>query len=178
MAYFIPYGLLAQGIYTGLIGTISAITMGTCGVVKTIYTHQNPDVTRIIKELDIERRLRLIQSVLNIIDTESKNKIAKVKLNDLEKTQIFELVGSVTNLNDDPIELCLIYIHESIQNIHGDLIDINKKVAYHNSKWFNSWRTLNVKLLLEKLSLDSKLLDSRFDDLTKISLFLANKKSM
>lgn len=175
MAYIIPYTILAQGIYTGIIGTISAVTMGTCGMVKSIYTHKNPDVTKTIKELDIERRLRLIQAVLNSVNHHPKYDMAKVKLNDLEKTQIFELVGKETNLDNDPIELCLIYLHETIQEINNDLTAINKKISYHRTKWFNGWRTLNIKSYIENLKINSALLNSRFDDLTKISAFLANK---
>jgi hypothetical protein len=171
----IPYTLLAQGIYSGLIGTISTVTIGACHVVKSIYTHKNPDVIKLITELDIERRLKLIQAVLNTIDHESKTKIARMKLDDLEKTQIFELVGAETDLDNDPIELCLLYLHEIIQYIHNDLTAINKKVEYHNTKWFSSWRILSVKTFLENLRLHSKLLESRFDDLTKISMFLKNK---
>ena len=167
-----PYALLARGIYAGLIGTISTATMRACGVVKSIYTHKNPDATKLIIELDIERRLRLIQSVLNKIDNQTKQKTAKVKLNDLEKTQIFELIGEEADLDDDPIDLCLMYLYETIQNIHNDLSAINKKIAHHNTKWFSAWRTLNIKSILESLKLHSKLLDSRFEDLTKISNFL------
>lgn len=173
---FIPYTILAQGIYTGLISTISAITMGTCRLVKSVYTHKNPDANRIMTELDIERRLRLIQSVLNVIDKKCNHKLAKIKLNDLEKTQIFEMVGSKTDLENDPIELCLIYLHETIQNINNDLTMINKKVTYHNTKWFSGWRTLNIKPLLENLRTNSNLLENRFNDLTKISIFLNNKQ--
>jgi hypothetical protein len=172
----IPYTLVVQGIYTGLIGTIGTITMGTCRLVKSMYTTKNPDITKIIIESDIERRLRLIQSVLNVIDHDSKRRANKMNLDDLEKTQIFDLLDANTDFDNDPIELCLIYLHETIQHIHNDLSNINKKVTNHNSKWFSNWRTLNVKSLLESFKLNSKRLDLRFDDLTKISMFLANKK--
>jgi len=175
----LPYTILAQGIYTGIIGTISAVTMGTCNIVKSIYTHKNPDVIKLLQELDIEQRLKLIQSVLNTIDDQSKRDTAKMKLNDLEKTQIFELIDLEPNLNGDPIELCIIALHEKIQDIHNDLFNINSKVAYHNTKWFSSWRTLNVKALLDNLKLNSKLLDARFKDLMSISKFLScNKKKI
>ena len=173
----IPYTLLAQGIYSGLITAVSSVTVGTCSIVKSIYTHQNPDVTRVIKELDIERRLKLIQAVLNAVDhpREIKN-YTKMKLNDLEKTQIFEIVGEEVDLKNDPIQLCLFYLHDIIQEIHNNLLDINKKVANHNTKWFSTWRTLNITSYLDNLRLNSKLLDTRFNDLTKISLFLSNKR--
>ena len=171
MAYIIPT-LLIQGIYTGIIGTISAVTIGTISIVKTIYTHQNPDVTKIMAELDIERRLRLIQSVLYVIDKESKNRYVKMKFDDLEKSQMLELVDLKNDIDKDPIQLCLMFLHETIRDIHNDLEAINKKVAYHKTKWFNSWRTLNIRPKVDTLRNNSALLNARFDDLTKISLFL------
>lgn len=176
MAMYIIPTILAQGIYTGVIGTISTITIGTCRLVTSIYTHQNPDITRVIRELDVDRRLLLIQSVLNKIDHDSIHEYTKIKLNDLEKTQVFEIIHAKADLQNDPIELCLLYLHEIIQEIHNNLDEINRKVAYHNTKWFNAWRTLDIGHTLENLKINSKLLDARFDDLTKISIFLANKK--
>lgn len=178
MAMYIIPTILAQGIYTGIISTISTVTMGTCRLVTSIYTYKNPDVTRVIRELDIDRRLMLIQSVLNTIEHSSTqtHTEAKMKLNDLEKTQIFELVGAETDLQNDPIELCLMYLHEIIQEIHNDLKELDLRISYHHTKWFSSWRTLDISSSIESLKLNSKLLNSRFDDLTKISMFLANKK--
>lgn len=173
MAYIIPT-ILAQGIYTGIISTISTVTMGTCSVMGSIYTHKNPNVTKILRKLDIERRMKLIQSVLNTIDHQTKIKYNLSKPNNLEKSQIFDMINKDINLETDPIELCLLYVHESINNIHQCLIKINQKVNYHNTKWFSTWRTLNLDSLLENLKIESKLLDSRFNDLTKISIFLKN----
>lgn len=171
---YLPYHLIAQGIYTGLIGTISTMTIGTYGVIKSVYNHKNPDVNKFLAALDIERRLKIIFSVLHVIEKNSQNKLADIKLDDLEKTQLLNMIGE-KNLENDPIELCLIYLHEIIKRINNDLDEINKKVIRHRSKWLNSWRKLNIKPLLENLELDSILLDRRFDDLTKISTFLNNR---
>lgn len=159
--------LLAQGIYTGIMETISYVTVGTCSTVKTIYTHRNPNVTNILKELDIERRLKLVQSVINTMNFQSVNKI--------DKSQISQLIKNTDDINCDPIRLCLLYLCEIIQEIHNNLLEINKKVLYHQTKWFNSWRTLNVTNLLTNLRINSNLLNERFNDLTKIKIFLKNK---
>lgn len=176
-AILIPYTLIAQGLYSGVVGAISTVTLGACSIVTSIYNHKNPDVDKIIIDLDIERKLRVIQSVLNAKEKEKIKKpdLVKMKLNNLEKSQIFEIINEKENDND-PIELCLHYIHETIQKIHENLTAINKKVAYHNTKWFSSWRTLNVKTLLKELETNTKLLDSRFKDLMKISKWLENNK--
>jgi len=177
MAYFLAYAVITQGIYSGIISTIGLATMKTCSVIKSIYLHQNPDASKIMTELDIERKLKLIQSVLNTIDHASPQNEARLKLNNLEKTQIFELVGAETDLEKDPIELCLYYLHDAIQKIHNDLTTINEKVAHHNTKWLSSWRTLFIIPLFDNLKLNSNLLDTRFNDLIKISTFLKNRAS-
>lgn len=190
MAMFIPYSLITHGLYTGLVSTIGTVTFGTCKLIKSMYSHKNPDVSKVIKELDIERKLKMVQSVINLIHHSSKNNEVKIKLNDLEKTQIFELVSQKQYANkaedgykqdisidfDDPIELSLYYLQQTIQDIHNDLDAINQKVTRYNAKWFKSWRTLNVQSLLDNLILNAKILDLRYDDLIKIFSFLKNKK--
>ena len=173
----IPYSLITQGVYSTVVRAISTITFGTCNLVKSIYVHKNPNITKLIKQLDIERRLKLINAILN---TSSMNNVKndeyiKLKLNDLEKTQIFEIVGSKVDLENDPIQLCLFYLYDIVQEINNNLLDINNKITYHNTKWFNTWRTLNINSLIENLKINSQILDSRFDDLTRVSLFLSKK---
>lgn len=173
---FIISSLIIQGIYAGLIGGISTLTIGACSAIKSIYTHKNPDINRVLTELDIERRLQLIESVLNIKEKNKKPELAKMKLNEMEKTIIFEIVKGEDSKFDDPIELCLTYLHKTIQNIHNDLLALDKKVVYHNTKWFSSWRTLNIKTQLESLRANTNLLVMRFDDLIKISNFLSETR--
>lgn len=160
MALFLPL-LVAAGIYNGLVTTIGSVTMATCRAVKRVYTHKNPDVTKLLKQLDLERRLTLVQSILNV--TGGYN---------LEMTDINEEKGA----NQNPIELCLISLQQSIQDIHDDLIKIEVKVESHKRKWFNSWRTLNIKEMLENLDIHSQQLDRRFEDLNKVTTFLVNRK--
>lgn len=175
MSFLIPT-IITKGLYSGFVSAVSTIAIGTCRLAKSIYMHKNPDATKIVKELDIERRLKLINSIINTINTTSTYDEAKVKLDDLEKTQVFELVGAEIDLKNDPIELCMRYLHETIQDINTCLIVINNKVSRHNSKWFRYFRTLNIKPLLEELELNSKILDRRYNDLLNVSLFLTNKK--
>jgi len=176
MAFLIP-SIIVKGLYSGFVSAVGAIAIGTCKLAKSIYMHQNPDVTKIVKKLDIERRLQLVNSIINIINTTSSFDEAKVKLNDLEKTQIFELVGAEVDLKNDPIELCMRSLHEVIQDINDCLITISNKIARHNCKWFKHLRTLNLRPLLEDLELNSELLDRRYNDLLSVSMFLGNRKN-
>ena len=176
MAAYIPYAIITHGLYSGLVSTMGSITIGTCRLVKSLYSTENPDVGLAIKELDIERKLKVINSVISKIKHTSHNGETKIKLNNLEKSQIFEALDNKNaSLDDDPIELSLNYLKQTIQDIHHNLHDINEKVNRYNKKWFRSWRKLNVQDLLNSLRLNAKLLDLRYDDLTKIFLFLKSK---
>lgn len=173
----IPCALLTQGIYAGLIGAISTVTMSACSAIRTIYNYKNADVNHIIKLLDIERKLIIIQSILNI--TTNSNTLpgkTSLELTDLEKTHVFELIKKKTDLTKDPIQLCLIFLHEAIENIHKDLSVIHEKIDCHNNKWFNYWRSLNIKHLITNLEADIIIMNERFDYLMKISAFLDHIK--
>lgn len=177
MALTLPFSLLAHGLYSSLVNAISAITIGTGKLIKSLYTHQNPDVTKLIHELDIDRRLKLVQTLLNAAHRDRKSKISDVKMDEIEKSKIYGLMNCKCSDDefDDPIELCLGYLHDIIQQIHRNLVDIEQKVIRHKKKWFNSWRKLNVKSLLDNLKLNSLILDARFNDLIKVSEYLSRK---
>jgi len=182
MAAIIPYTIIAQGLYSGLIRTIGTVTIGTGRSIKSVYTHKNPDVTKILVKFDIEHRLKLIQSVLNTKQKTNRINYDNMYINNLEKSQIMQIIH-INNTNNtdkvvcdaDPIELCLRDLHLTIQSMNKIINDMHKKSEYHKSKWFNTWRTLNLKHLLEELEDNSILLDARFNDLIKISQFLENK---
>jgi len=165
MAFAIPYALLAQGIYTGIITTISTITTGTCYIVTSIYTHKNPNVSAYIKELDIERRLKLIEAVLHTIKQTKPAETAETaapsappliepavvlnqqikKLSIDNQTVEYFLFDDYQKKPDDPIQLCLRYLSDIISEIHKNLSTIHEKVSNHNDKWFSAWRSLHIK---------------------------------
>lgn len=174
----IPCALLTQGIYAGIIGAISTVTISACRTIKTIYNYQNSDISSVIRKMDIERQLVVIQSILTITHTSKsetmKNSTSNLKLTNMEKTQIFDIIEKKPDAQNDPIKLCLIFLRESIENIHTDLTKIYEKIENHKSKWFNYWRTLDIKHLVENLESDTKILNERFEYLMKISAFLNN----
>jgi hypothetical protein len=170
MAALIPYTLLAQGIYSGLIGTISAVTMGTVAVVQSVYTHKNPDADRVLKKLDIERRLKLFDAILGKINKSTQKTLA---LDDISKAEISSIINVNAKLTTDPVELCLEFLHETITNITILLGNLERKIFNHEQKWFNKWRVLDISAYLSELEDQSKILSERFDDLTKIAMYFA-----
>lgn len=175
MALFIPT-IIATGIYAGIINTISSATVNTCFIIKNIYNYQNPDTNIFLRKLDIERRLCLIQSLIKNINI-PQNSTCDINIDDINQSQLFTMIGSQQNININPLSLCLRFIQETIQNINNILYKLDVKIKKHHAKWFNSWRVLNVKTLLDELEIQSQLLTNRFDDLTKISMVISYNQS-
>lgn len=170
MALAIPYtAVLSQGIYSSLVTGISAMTLGIFSSVKSIYNHQNPDVTNSLKRLDIEYHLRLISAILSKYN---QNGVQTIKEHIDNKSVIFTTVVP-TELSDstleDPIEISLSYISKIISEIRQTLLQIDRKVVNHNMKYFSSWRTLNVEELLQTLETNTNILKNRFDDFVKLA---------
>jgi hypothetical protein len=181
MAFTIPYTIITQGLCAGLISTIGTMTFGSYRLIKSVCTHKNPDINRLIGDLDIERRLKLIKSVVDKYGDKHAGKCGdKSGDNILEFSDGFNhcnmVESTIIQTPENPIELCLSYLHETITNIHMNLSDINNKVIYHKTKWLSSWRTLNIKRELEALRLNSNLLESRFNDFIEISKLMASEK--
>tara|TARA_B110000208_G_C11613175_1_gene374378 strand:+ start:401 stop:844 length:444 start_codon:yes stop_codon:yes gene_type:complete len=95
------------------------------------------DIDKTIKSLDIKSKLKTIEGACRSL-------------------------GSL-EFHEQTIDTCLESIHEIILNIKCDLKIINKKVAKHEGKYFNSWRSLNLKKELESLKLHCKILDQRYE---------------
>lgn len=158
MAYIIPYTLFTQGIYTGLLNTISSLTVGICHLISSIiYTHNTLNVDNTIAELDIERKLNVIISVIKAISS-----IKAYMINDIKNLKSI----------DDPIQLCLKYLNNIIHTIYKDIFEIKQKIERHQHKWFTNWRTINIDPLVNKLKNHTKILDLRFEELKDIYLFM------
>ena len=69
--------------------------------------------------------------------------------------------------NIDLISNSLESIHDMIINIREDLKNINIKIGKHKDKWFNRWRSIDVRTELVNLKLHCDVLDKRFNLMTK-----------
>lgn len=126
-------------IYTGIITSISGGIYNSCKTVTSILKYKNIDVESRINALDISCKLKTIEALLKSLDIKNEQ-----------------------NINDDPIAVSLEFLNEIINIIHKDLELINRKVNYHKTKWFNKWRTLDIKNDMNKLEIDCQILDDRF----------------
>ena len=106
------------------------------GTITSIY-YYSADIEAVIRELDIKQRLETIE------------KVCASLCEDDDKANI--------------VEGCLESIHDVILEIKADLKNINAKLAKHKRKFFNNWRSVNVKKYLHSLKLHSVLLDRRYN---------------
>ena len=100
-------------------------------------------VDKVIVELDIQTKLKSIETILE---------------------EICHLEFTVCPKS---IQLCIDNIHDMILNIKADFVCIEEKIKSHRNKWLNNYRSLGVVKELNQLSMHSKLLDNRYDLLIK-----------
>ena len=112
---------------------------------KSIY-YYSKDADQIIKELDIKNKLKTIECACDVLN-ESK---------DISKG----------------IEGCLESIHDIILHIKCDLKIINAKLAKHHKKYFNGWRSLNIKRHINDLKSHCDILDKRYSLLANTMIIL------
>jgi hypothetical protein len=165
MALALPYTLLTQGLYSGVITGISTMTVGMCRIIRSIYSHKNPDVDKLIKKLDIEYHIILISTILKNFN---KTGTIDIKEHIGDKSIIFTVFDESKSNRQDPIQISLTYLSLIIRDIHNDLMVINQQIEYHNTKWLSSWRTLNIKKYLDILEIHNTILVNRYNDFLKI----------
>lgn len=101
---------------------------------------------------------------------------SELEVNDLVETiRIYELyIREILEKDKKCIDNCetIKAIIQSIQSIledlHNLLEKIEKKLSYHKTLWFQSWRTLDFTKELHDIKLKKNILNSRFDILQKI----------
>lgn len=164
MALTLTYAIISNGVYSGLLGTLSKITINTCTTIKSIFNHKNPDINTFLRKLDIKVSLEVIESAL-------KKKYAHYFSN-IDDIDEFIVLDSDVRIYNDPEIVCLQNLSNVIINIHKILEKIDNKVERHKKKWFTNWRYLSVIKELEQLEIENQLLDKRFCMLRQIVLFM------
>jgi hypothetical protein len=70
--------------------------------------------------------------------------------------------------NSEATSLCIKNIERVIVKIQEQLLEIHSETAYHKTKYFNGYRTLNLEKNLVQLRAQKKILDQRIDLLMKV----------
>lgn len=139
MSILIPYSLLSEGIYSGIVNAIGGATYTAS---KLVAMGRSRDTTKEIalwiSRLDLENKLSLIKTLVN----------EYIKGGFTEKNSIIS--QSINNLE------------EVINNIKRTLEEIEYKQLKYLNSWLRRWRTNDIKIELENLEVYSQILEDRF----------------
>lgn len=175
--------LLGRQILTQAISDASSTIYTSVGEIFYYVTY----VDKVLYELDIINKIRtmelLCKNINNRYDPLNKmeNRVIcnnePLDLNALANlrrdssggisTGIVPYNPAINNVVDEALCTCLDNLHDMIIRIREDLNQIRSKIEFHKSKYFNYWRSVDVKPQLVNLRLHSKLLDDRYDLLLK-----------
>jgi hypothetical protein len=121
------------------INMLNGIITGTTNTLKTIYNllpSTDPNLIKYkhqIELMDIEFKLKIIQNWL-INNENSVN-------------------TDFNNYKNEVGDLCI--------KISNSLDEINNKISYHNTKWFCSWRSLDLNSEIDILKNNTTILNNR-----------------
>ena len=130
-----------------LFKTVYSTSIGIINICKYFVESDKPymvDINKLLNKLDIKAKITILHDLIK--EKEKKNIPKSVKET-------------------------LIYVSESLDYIHKELDIINKKIDYHNTRYFNTWRTLDCSKNLVNIEYHNKILDKRVSllfDLLKI----------
>tara|TARA_B110000211_G_C13933071_1_gene488043 strand:- start:79 stop:531 length:453 start_codon:yes stop_codon:yes gene_type:complete len=148
MALYVAGQLITMTIGKHLLSkAINDSTTNIYSSLSSIY-YYSKGIEKLIKELDIENKLKTIETTCTTLDESA--------------------------MKSRSIENCLEAIHEIILNIKCDLNIINKKLARHKKKYFNGWRSLNIKKYISDLEFHCGILDKRYNLLANTITILNN----
>lgn len=128
--------------------TASNIYYLTSNIYSSPKTTSIKELEQLEKELDLLETIKIYESW--IIELGQKKK---------------DLLES-----SNTIKLSIESIHNSLEDLHQILKQIEVRVNRHQQRWFNSWRSQDFTKEINELKLKKKILDSRFKILQQIKI--------
>lgn len=111
-------------------------TKAVLGLITDLEDHEDPYVNRTIEELDINAKITIIESLIDI------NKTIQIR--------------------DTTVNTCIRNIHNIIDKIKVEMELIKKLLPLHKDKWFHAWRTPEYYKNLENVKRFTHILSARF----------------
>ena len=137
---------LLSGLSTELlVQTVKTTSHGIIQSINYISTYNTIDLTTIQKDLEV-------------FDLENKITII---------TKFIEEIKNKKNIKES-IRIAIISVHYVLEKINDETEKIKDDIKYHESKYFNSWRSLDCSNKINELDAHNKLLDTRFELLMKL----------
>lgn len=133
-----------------IIGTITTSTKAIGSMLTYLASSEQngiKDVISIIKSTDLEFTISIIEQVVK----EQENKTLP-----------------------DSVKKALIGVNDILDMIHKELDNIKNAVEYHNTKYFNTWRSFSCDCNMETIKSHNELLNHRYSIL--IELIKINNK--
>lgn len=139
------------GLYAGHL--VSETSKSIFNKIWDVLNETRHSTLEINTELDIESKVKLIESIIRDINEE-------IKMHNLIPTK--------------SLELALLQMKDIIDRIHLNFVEIRVGIQYYESLWFKSFRTAGYLEHIELLKKNNIILDSRLDNLVKIIMLFKN----
>tara|TARA_B100000963_G_scaffold303858_1_gene277460 strand:+ start:1393 stop:1860 length:468 start_codon:yes stop_codon:yes gene_type:complete len=137
---------LVSGLSTDLlVQTIKTTSSGIISTIKFISTYNTIDISILKKDLET-------------IDLENKINIIN---------KFIEEIESIKNIKES-IKSSIKSVHDILEKINNELELIKEDIKYHQTKYFNSWRSIYCDEKIENIKCHNIILDKRFDLLMKL----------
>ncbi len=146
------------------IGTKVAAIIGTDFVLKTA-TSTTSSIGAVLAYLTAYDQPRIQQVIddLSEIDLEHTVKVIEEVVKEYEDNQ--------ANLKES-VKKAILGVTQILEKIDGELQIIREAIEYHETKYFNSWRSFNCKCNIETIKKHKIILDKRYTiliDLLKVN---------
>jgi hypothetical protein len=137
---------------------------------------------------DIKNKIHLFNDINNLNQFDQTNQLKQFDKTNINNTTTIENnisdlvlsdISSDSEAKSDPNHITKIYVSnglssglkyldQSLSNLHKILSNIKSKIEYHQTKYFNYYRSLDLSLEMSNIKLEYQILISRFDLILKI----------
>lgn len=109
---------------------------------------------------------RICKSIVSLSDNNYRKYDVKIVLEELDlyaKISVINAILEDVKYDSKSVNKALSYLHHTLEQLDSLLGSINEEINYHKSKWFSSYRTINIDSLIHKLISLNKILDARLN---------------
>ena len=140
--------MVIGAIISGLVGQelVSETSKSIFHSITNILSHEHPVINSILSDLDIPAQIKLIRSIVTeVSENEIHNK-------DHNKT----------------LTLSLEQLDDIVKIVSKQILIIKEGIAYHDTLWFNAWRTPDYETEIGQLKKQKNIMNQRLDNLIKV----------
>jgi hypothetical protein len=159
------------------------VIFGTVGLISMVSSSATITTDLLVKALSMTSS-NIYYLTKNLLSSSNSKMISIKELEELEKeldlletikiyeSWIIELnIKKKELIEQSPtIRMSIESIHNSLEDLHQILKQIEIRVARHHTRWFNGWRKQNFIKEIGELKLKKKILDNRFNILQQIKI--------